>query len=204
MIKQLIESADIKTLSGIGVYSIYHVDKPNCEYIGSTSSTKVKRVSHRGFYRRFYDHLRKLTVGKHHCGYLQNVVRKYGVEGIRFKILELCEGMSTKQVRDREQFYIDHLKPQYNSNNTVYPKGRKWTYQERKKQSSKMLGQPLPNFVYERFKRPVCQFREDGSLVAEYTSIKEARSATGVDRASISKCAAGLRKSAGGYKWKYK
>ena len=50
--------------------------------------------------------------------------------------------------------------------------------------------------------KKVCQFSLDGSLIAEYNSITEAKEKTGVK--SISSVCKNKRKSAGGYIWKYK
>lgn len=53
--------------------------------------------------------------------------------------------------------------------------------------------------------KKVGQFTKDGKLVAEYKGVREACRQTGIDHRSISQVASGskIRKSAGGYKWKY-
>lgn len=50
--------------------------------------------------------------GNHHTPYLQHAWNKYGAEAFEFSVLEqcLCENLET-----REQFYIDTLKPAFNS-----------------------------------------------------------------------------------------
>lgn len=48
----------------------------------------------------------------------------------------------------------------------------------------------------------VFQYTKDNIIVAEYGSVAEAIRQTGI--ANISYCANGKRKTAGGYKWKYK
>lgn len=50
---------------------------------------------------------------------------------------------------------------------------------------------------------PVAQYTEDGEFVAAYKSATEAYKITGINYASILRCARGVRhrKSAGGYKW---
>lgn len=52
--------------------------------------------------------------------------------------------------------------------------------------------------------KPVEQYTLSMEFVAEYPSIKEAERQTGIHNSIISKCCRGERKSAGGYKWKYK
>jgi group I intron endonuclease len=54
--------------------------------------------------------------------------------------------------------------------------------------------------------RPVMQIDKDGRLVAEFEGVRIACKITGIDHRSISQVAAGsvIRKSAGGFIWKYK
>lgn len=71
-------------------------------------------------------------------------------------------------------------------NNPVY--GRKMTDEDKIKRKAKS----------------VVQYSKDGELVAEYISIHDANSKTGVHRGDITKCCEGIYKQAGGYVWKYK
>jgi hypothetical protein len=57
---------------------------------------------------------------------------------------------------------------------------------------------PSPN----RYMKNVVQLSMDGEFIAEYSSIKEAKDATGIT--NISNCCRGYYQSAGGFKWKYK
>lgn len=202
MIKEIIKFSKLENLEKVGVYSIHHDQKPDRLYVGSTTMMNKGRRSHRGFYKRFYDHIRELKLNKHHSKYLQNTVNKYGIEGITFTILESCNACSVKDIRKLEQKYIDMLKPVYNHHSTVYPKGRKWTEKEREKQSIKMLGVSLPDTVYEKLKKQVTQYTMDDVFVKQFNSIRDASKELKIDPASISKCIAGKRISAGGYIWK--
>lgn len=53
--------------------------------------------------------------------------------------------------------------------------------------------------------KPVLQYTKDGTLIAEYQSIREAERQTGVQHTNISRCCLGKQchKSAGGFNWKY-
>lgn len=51
--------------------------------------------------------------------------------------------------------------------------------------------------------KTVYQFTKDGEFVAEYPSVTEAISITGIAKTSIYHCCQGLVKSAGGFKWSY-
>jgi hypothetical protein len=195
---------DIETLGKIGIYSIYHKYDPKKLYIGSTSKIqKNNRRTHHGFYKRFYDHTRSLNIGNHHSKYLQNVVNKHGIDGLIFNILEICDNLSQKEIFEKEQYYITKHKPVYNSFNTVHPQGRIWTKEDRNKQKEKMKGKSLPKFVYEKAQKCIYQLDMNGKLINTYISKATAAKHLKIDSSSISNCALGKRKSAGGFKWTY-
>ena len=54
-------------------------------------------------------------------------------------------------------------------------------------------------------KKAVAQYMKDGKFVKEFIGVREACRQTGIDHRSISQVAAGskIRKTAGGYLWKY-
>lgn len=52
--------------------------------------------------------------------------------------------------------------------------------------------------------REVDQFNKSGKYIKSFDSVKEAASAVGCFDGDISRCCKGIRKSAGGYIWKYK
>lgn len=94
----------LEELSKNGIYKIYHIDKPDVIYIGSARGVG-KSLSTKGFYKRFYDHIRSLKK-KHHVNcYLQSTVNKYGIEGIRFEIIEFLE-LKTSDILNRENYYL--------------------------------------------------------------------------------------------------
>jgi hypothetical protein len=195
---------DIETLGKIGVYSIYHKQDPDKLYVGSTSKLKTtNRKTHHGFYKRFYDHFRLLNLNIHHSKYLQNIVNKYGVDGLVFNILEVCDGLSKEEIFKKEQYYITKLNPVYNSFDTVYPKGRIWTNEDKNKQKEKMKGKSFPKYVYEKVQKPIYQLDINGNLLNEYKSKAEAARINKIDAGSICKCALGKRSFAGGFKWTY-
>ena len=51
--------------------------------------------------------------------------------------------------------------------------------------------------------RPVVAYDKEGSIVGEFSSLKDADKATGVDFRNIQACCKGRKKTAGGYVWKY-
>lgn len=68
----------------------------------------------------------------------------------------------------------------------------------------KHIGKHLSERNIKTKSRKVIQFTKDGQFVAEYPSVKEAEKQTNIKQPSISMCCNGVRKTAGGYVWKYK
>lgn len=83
--------------------------------------------------------------------------------------------------------YVKHMREiNTGENNPVY--GRKMTDEDKIKRKAKS----------------VIQYTKEGEFVAEYISIRDANSKTGVHRGDISKCCKEIFKQAGGYVWKYR
>lgn len=53
------------------------------------------------------------------------------------------------------------------------------------------------------FSNRVAQYSKNGEFIAEYPSAKEASRVTGAPYVPIVKCCHGIKKTSGGYKWKY-
>lgn len=52
--------------------------------------------------------------------------------------------------------------------------------------------------------KPIIQFNQNGTLIKEWDSIKEAGETLKIDRSGISRCCKGKLRSVGGFIWKYK
>jgi group I intron endonuclease len=75
---------------------------------------------------------------KYHAEHLRNAFIKYGESNFEFSILEKC---GKDKLLEREQFYIDNLKPEYNSCKIAgSPIGIKWSKESRRKLSEKKKG----------------------------------------------------------------
>jgi hypothetical protein len=72
-------------------------------------------------------------------------------------------------------------------------KGSYWSYS--KNSSFKV--------ITDSRKKKVIQLSIDGKLIAEFISVAEASSITGLSKSCISRCCRGERESSGGYIWKY-
>lgn len=86
-----------------GVYKIINIINNKC-YVGSCASKRFLGA-------RLLNHRIYLLNNTHKNRYLQNAVNKYSIENFYYEILEIC---SSQNCIEREQFYIDTLKPEYN------------------------------------------------------------------------------------------
>jgi len=76
-----------------GIYQISN-NIDNRIYIGSTQCFK----------RRFTEHLKSLADNTHNNPHLQKFVNKYGIDSIKFEILEIIE---LEDLLIKEQYYLD-------------------------------------------------------------------------------------------------
>lgn len=83
-----------------GIYKIVNT-KNNKFYIGSACH----------FYNRKSKHLGLLRRGLHNNKYLQHSYNKHGEKSFKFFLIEECP---KNKLMEREQWYLDNLKPHYN------------------------------------------------------------------------------------------
>lgn len=152
-----------------GVYKIYHISKPDILYIGSASSQKKWRI---GFKQRWVEHIKNLKNNVHHSVFLQRVVNKYGLDGLRFEIIEQC---LPEQCLEIEQKWLDHFKPFSNKGyNTCEIAGSSLGYKfpEEKKKNTK----------------PINQYDIEGNFIKEWPSLNEASRELKINVSSIKDC----------------
>lgn len=85
------------------IYKILN-SKTNDFYIGSSLEYNDRKVTH----------FRLLKQNKHHCIHLQNAFNKYGIDCFSISIVEEFKFTDKQYLLEREQFYLDTLKPHYN------------------------------------------------------------------------------------------
>ncbi len=85
-----------------GIYKIQSLIEPEKFYIGSSVNIQSRKRQH----------FSMLKMNKHDATYLQNYYNKYGKDCLVFHIIEEC---SQGVLIQREQYYIDNLKPVFNS-----------------------------------------------------------------------------------------
>lgn len=208
----------IKDIYSNGIYIITHLSKPNYYYIGSTNRNKHKTPNRNGFYARFSSHEQELFKNKHSNKFLQNIYNKYGIDGLRFDILEIIQDQTNSYVIDRETYYINFFINNSKIkliNTLLIPKNINPISDElRKKRSLAMVGKYLlknetPEAKIIRLQKlsiaasqPVMQFDKNGTFIKEYSSNIEATRALNHD-CSRNICAAsiGEQKTAYGFIW---
>lgn len=159
-----------------GVYSIYFLGTDKF-YIGSTNSKG-------GFHSRWHWHICALRSNKHANSILQHTYNKYGESVLRLKIVEICNN-TNEYTLEREQFYIDSLKPTINVNQTA-------------------TGCTFPEGWISPTAKPVLQYDLEGNFVKEYVSMNEAKRFVKADiiqsLQNVNKCST----QAGGFQWRLK
>ena len=83
-----------------GIYSIFNTFNGK-KYIGSSKD----------IYNRLHEHLHNLRAGNSHNKHLQAAWNRYGEENFQFNVLEFCK---EEERFNKEQYYIDFMKPEYN------------------------------------------------------------------------------------------
>lgn len=91
----------MRSLPKVCVYRIIHLATGRC-YIGSTVNRSDRWQLHRWH----------LNHGSHHSPKLQRAWNKYGRDAFAFEVVEVVA--DPNQALDREQFYLDSLRPHYN------------------------------------------------------------------------------------------
>ncbi len=165
-----------------GIYKIINLKNRKC-YIGSSIDIKD----------RFRDHKSYLKKNKHHCIALQRAYNKYGVENFLYDIIEHCD---SSILIEREQYYLDNLKPEYNSLKIAgsskgykFGKQSKETCELKSKNSSR--------------KRKVDIYTLKGEYLETKNSLTEATKLTKISQIHIREICLGIRFSRNGYRFKY-
>lgn len=173
---------DLTDVSKNGVYMIYHTSKPDKVYIGSTFRTHHKKCR-KGIYGRWIEHHSRLINDTHHSIKLQRFINKYGIDGLRFRVLWTCDDCLESEIRKLELEKIneyDSFKKGFNcSDETFHPsmseKARLKSSERMKSKNpmknkntvKKMIETSYKNRVFE----PVLVFTKTGKLVGEFKSI---------------------------------
>jgi group I intron endonuclease len=96
-------------MAKIGIYKIASICKPERIYVGSSVN----------IYYRWKDHKNHLAKGILHAPHFIRHYNKYGINDLSFSIIEQFEFQSKEHLLQREQYYIDILKPYFNGSLTA-------------------------------------------------------------------------------------
>ena len=140
-------------------------------YIGRTSYKKLymRKATHKWYSNHMNTNLP-----------FPNALRKYGVDGFIWEILEECDN---DKAGEREIYYISKLNPHYNA--TLGGDGG-------------TFGRPCPEHVKEATRQSRIVPVKDRKTGKIYSSMKEARKNTGVLESSISRS---LKYNGSGSRW---
>ena len=86
--------------------------------IRNTINNKLYVGQSVNIYKRWDNHKRLLLLGRHTSSHLQRAWDLYGSDAFDFSIILKCE-RNIKQLTELEQYWIDTLKPEYNSRSAV-------------------------------------------------------------------------------------
>lgn len=139
-----------------GIYKITTLHN-NEFYIGSAICYN-KRISL---------HITNLKNNKHHSIHLQNIFNKYGINNLKFELIHNCD---KENLIEKEQYYIDILKPKYNSLPTAYSN----------------LGFKQPKSFYDKMCIPIISINIIDKSIQRYISIKECSKIENINKTSIS------------------
>lgn len=174
-----------KNLSFCGIYMIVNIIN-NHKYVGSSVNIK----------RRLEIHKANLRHNHHDNSHLQNAWNKYGENNFVFSVLESC---SQETRFEREQFYIDTIKPEYNICTTVVqnpPTGG----ESRLKQSCTRKRLIAEGIIPITNNTPVYVYYKDGRLVGRWESIRKAAQALNIHYSSACRCIQGKDFQVKGYR----
>lgn len=181
-----------ENLNKTGVYLIKIINKPDWYYIGSASKTNKKNYNDIGFLQRWRNHFSTLKRNTHFNPILQRSINKYGIENLRFEILEYCDSEKCIEIEDKWlQYYIQNHNV-YNINKIHPSKLGYITSEKTKKKISE-----------SRDKKKVYQFDFDGNLVKEWICFNHILKEFPTGSSSIWRCLNNLQQTGYNYIWSY-
>lgn len=200
-------------LSQYGIYKIYFInDLKNRVYIGSAlneGNTKNKKV---GFLARWTNHLSTLKTNKNRCPKLQNACNKYGIDNMRFEIVDILNiGHSNEYYNKIETYYITKFNSVKNGFNVAKNgKNRKGIpCSEQIKIAISIANSGNKNGMFGRLgnkypnAKKVYQYSPMGNFVKEWDCARIIQNELGFNYKDISACCLGKKRICRGYKWFY-
>lgn len=177
-----------KTIDGFEAYQVSNLGKVRSK----------DRYANSGIGIRLYKG-RILMLQKNHDGYIHVVLSKdskqttLNVHRLVYEAFngKIPEGMQVNHIdEDKSNNRLENL-------NLMTPKeNTNWGTGIERSSKSKLNRKDCS--------KAILQFDLKGNLIAEYPSVREAYRTLGINNKNICACCRGQRKTAGGFKWKYK
>lgn len=207
-------------MNEVGVVYALKNSKTNQFYIGSATKFVVRKRNHLSLLRR----------NKHHNPILQRSYNKYGLDVFEFSLLET--NISNNLLLQREQYWIDTLKPHFNVLQVAGTHlGAKRTDETKNKISQALIGKRLSEEHKEKvrkanigkkhkqetkqkmkesqlsrwskFSRCIAQVDVNtGEIIKIFPNPSSAEKFLNLYRGKISDVLRGARKTTGGYGWR--
>lgn len=167
-----------------GIYCIINI-KNKKKYIGSSINIYQRLLKHRSLLRK----------NKHQNRKLQNSWNKNSEELFDFYILEYCK---ESELIEREQYYIDTLKPEYNITIIVE---RNILSKESRKLQSETRKRRIKSGEIKLFSKTIHQYDLEGEYIRSYNTIKEACRENNIHQSTVCRFLNGTYKKGGNYLW---
>ena len=144
-----------------GIYRITNTTNGKF-YIGSTKDLS----------RRKKEHFRLLEKNKSHCLILQRAYNKYGNLSFVFEVLAFCP---VKYLFKLEQWFVDNLKPQYNTCliDVSVPIGYIHTEEDNERKRKEAFRRLFTNTNFGWKSRIIEKVDDFGQVIKEFKSLKE-------------------------------
>lgn len=193
----------LEELKQQGIYMVYHLDALDggC-YVGLCRSNPNRRFNETGFYGRWRIHLAELGRGEHYCEKLQLLVNDFGVDRVRFEILEIV--VDDSSLDSREIFWINQKQSYVLGYNKTSGGESNYTYSEEAKsmlrKSSYMAGRVGS---LHRASIPIYQYDLEGNFIQMWESGRLAGRTLGIYEGSVRSVLKGSQLQSKGYRWFY-
>lgn len=178
---------DFKHKYCAGVYRIWNIVDNRC-YVGSTANL---------FHLRYKSHFNRLKNLNHHSQKLQRFANKYGIDKLRFEILEFYKPINKKEDKKylllREEFYIT-LYDSYRNGFNCLPKANSSLGIKRSMRTKKRLS-------LSHNPKKISQYSLEGLFIKNWQSVGIASLELNINKTSIRCAINGLQKTAGDFIW---
>lgn len=168
-----------------GIYCIINIANQK-RYVGSTKNLQQRLLKHRALLRH----------NKHENILLQNSWNKYKEQSFDYYILEFCSEDSLTQ---REQYYIDTLKPELNI--TTLVERNILSKESREKQSNTRKKLFREGLLKTSWCKPIHKYSLEGVYLDSYSNCKEACIKNNLHQSTLCRYLNGTNRKAGGFLW---